>query len=66
VLVRAGAARMIEESGLRGDVLAAAIVDLFSDRERLARMGERARSLAMPDAARRLADLLFEAEGAGC
>jgi UDP-N-acetylglucosamine--N-acetylmuramyl-(pentapeptide) pyrophosphoryl-undecaprenol N-acetylglucosamine transferase len=62
VLVRAGAARMIEESGLTGDALAAAVLDLFSDRERLARMGERGRSLAVPGAARRLADLLFEAE----
>ena len=64
MLVRAGAARMIEESRLTGDVLAAAVIDLFSDRERLARMGELARSLAVPDAARRLADLLFEAEAA--
>jgi UDP-N-acetylglucosamine--N-acetylmuramyl-(pentapeptide) pyrophosphoryl-undecaprenol N-acetylglucosamine transferase len=60
VLVRAGAARMIEESVLTGDALAAAIVDLFSDRQRLAEMGGRARSLAVPDAARRLADLFLE------
>ena len=45
--------------------LTAAIADLLSDRERLAGMGERARSLAVPDAARRLADLFFEAEAAG-
>lgn len=61
-LVEAGAARMIEEPDLTGEALAGAVLDLFSDRERLARMGERARSLAVPDAARRLADLLFEAE----
>ena len=61
-LVEAGAARMIEESSLTGEVLASAVVDLMGDRERLVRMGEAARSLAAPDAAGRLADLLFEAE----
>jgi UDP-N-acetylglucosamine--N-acetylmuramyl-(pentapeptide) pyrophosphoryl-undecaprenol N-acetylglucosamine transferase len=61
-LVEAGAARMIEESRLTGDVLAAAVVDLIGDRERLVKMGEAARSLAVPDAAGRLAGLLFEAE----
>ena len=63
-LVEAGAARMIEESRLTGEVLAAAVRDLLCDRERLVRMGEAARSLAVPDAAGRLADLLFEAETA--
>ena len=61
-LVEAGAARMIDESALTGETLAAAVRDLFSDRGRLVRMGEAARSLAVPDSARRLADLLFEAE----
>jgi UDP-N-acetylglucosamine--N-acetylmuramyl-(pentapeptide) pyrophosphoryl-undecaprenol N-acetylglucosamine transferase len=61
-LVEAGAARMIEESRLTGETLAAAVVDLFGDRERLVKMGEAARSLAVPDAAARLAGLLFEAE----
>ena len=64
-LVEAGAARMIEEPELTGEVLAAAVRDLLSDRERLVRMGEAARSLAVPDAAGRLAGLLFEAETAG-
>jgi UDP-N-acetylglucosamine--N-acetylmuramyl-(pentapeptide) pyrophosphoryl-undecaprenol N-acetylglucosamine transferase len=62
-LVEAGAARMIEERELTVETLARAVADLFSDRQKLARMGEAARSLAVPDAARRLADLLFEAEG---
>ena len=62
--VAAGAARVIEEPELSAEALTASIADLMSDRERLARMGERARSLAVPDAARRLADLLFEAETA--
>ena len=63
--VAAGAARVIEEPELSAEALSASIADLLSDRERLARMGDRARSLAVPDAARRLADLLFEAEAAG-
>ncbi|HLN58714.1 MAG TPA: undecaprenyldiphospho-muramoylpentapeptide beta-N-acetylglucosaminyltransferase [Thermoanaerobaculia bacterium] len=61
-LVEAGAARMIEESRLTGEILAAAVVDLIGDRERLVKMGEAARSLAVSDAAGRLAGLLFEAE----
>jgi UDP-N-acetylglucosamine--N-acetylmuramyl-(pentapeptide) pyrophosphoryl-undecaprenol N-acetylglucosamine transferase len=61
-LVEAGAARMIEETALTGEALANSVRDLLSDRPRLVRMGEAARSLAVPDAARRLADLLFEAE----
>ena len=61
----AGAARFLEEKDLSGPVLAARIAGLFSDRPGLARMGERARALARPDAARRLADLLFEAEEIG-
>jgi UDP-N-acetylglucosamine--N-acetylmuramyl-(pentapeptide) pyrophosphoryl-undecaprenol N-acetylglucosamine transferase len=64
-LAEAGAARMIEESQLTGQALAGAVQDLLSDRARLAGMGERARGLAVPDAARRLADLLFEAEREG-
>ncbi len=59
----AGAARTIEESSLTGEALAGAIRDLFSDRALLTQMGGRARALARPDAAERLADLLFEAEG---
>jgi UDP-N-acetylglucosamine--N-acetylmuramyl-(pentapeptide) pyrophosphoryl-undecaprenol N-acetylglucosamine transferase len=61
-LVEAGASRMIEEAGLTGEALAREVRDLFSDRARLVRMGEAARSLAVPDAAKRLADLVFEAE----
>jgi UDP-N-acetylglucosamine--N-acetylmuramyl-(pentapeptide) pyrophosphoryl-undecaprenol N-acetylglucosamine transferase len=61
-LVEAGAARMIEETALTGEALAREVRDLFSDRAGLVRMGEAARSLAAPDAAKRLADLVFEAE----
>ena len=64
--VNAGAARLIEEQVLTGEVLAAAVTELIGDRERLVRMGQAARGLAVPDAAARLAGLFFEAEsGAG-
>ncbi len=58
----AGAARTIEERSLKGETLPTAIKELFSERAQLVEMGRRARLLARPDAARRLADLLFEAE----
>ncbi|MEO8431791.1 MAG: undecaprenyldiphospho-muramoylpentapeptide beta-N-acetylglucosaminyltransferase [Acidobacteriota bacterium] len=65
---REGAAEVIREGELDGDGLADAIRRLIADRPRLAAMGAAARALAAPDAAARLADLLFEAEapaGAG-
>jgi len=61
----AGAAITLEETELDGAGLAQAVRSLFADRVRLAAMGAAARRLAAPDAARRLADLLFEAEAAG-
>jgi len=61
---RAGAAVAIEEGALTGETLASAVHGLLADRARLHEMGERARGFARPDAAKRLADLLFEAEGA--
>ena len=59
----AGAAVVIEEGALTGEALAAAVCGLIGSRERLVEMGRSARSFARPDAAERLADLLFEAEG---
>ena len=59
----AGASVTIAESALSGDALAALVRDLLGDRPRLVAMGESARSFARPDAAKLLADLLFEAEG---
>lgn len=58
----AGAAVTIEERELNGPALSEAIRRLLSDRRQLAEMGRKARALAVPDAAERLADLLFEAE----
>ncbi len=60
---REGAAETIPEEELDGARLAGVIRRLISDRPRLVAMGAAARALAAPDAARRLADLLFEAEG---
>lgn len=60
-----GAARVLEEGALSGESLARSILELTSDRRRLLEMGRSARALAHPDAAGRLADLLFEAESSG-
>lgn len=60
---RAGAAVAIEEGAFTGEALAAAVRGLLSDRGRLAEMGRIVRAFARPDAAKALADLLFEAEG---
>jgi UDP-N-acetylglucosamine--N-acetylmuramyl-(pentapeptide) pyrophosphoryl-undecaprenol N-acetylglucosamine transferase len=60
----AGAAILIEEKALSGGSLAEAVLRLLADRALLCRMGEAARAFARPEAARLLADLLFEAEAA--
>jgi len=65
VLEEAGAAVVIEEKDLSADSLAAAVLRLLGDPSTLAEMGRHARCLAVPDAAGRLADLLFEAEREG-
>lgn len=57
-----GAARTIQEETLTGETLASAVRELFSNRQLLVWMAQRARDLAMPAAASRLVDLLFEAE----
>jgi UDP-N-acetylglucosamine--N-acetylmuramyl-(pentapeptide) pyrophosphoryl-undecaprenol N-acetylglucosamine transferase len=61
---RAGAAVVLEEKDLTGASLAAAVRGLLADPDRLRRMGEQARRRARPDAAARLADLLFSIERA--
>jgi UDP-N-acetylglucosamine--N-acetylmuramyl-(pentapeptide) pyrophosphoryl-undecaprenol N-acetylglucosamine transferase len=63
-LEAAGAARMVEERDLRGEALAALVRALIGDPPRLAAMGEAARRLGRPDAAARVADLVFPAEAA--
>lgn len=64
-LSEAGAALTVREEDLETNRLAAAIEELFSDRKRLARMGENARRLAKPQAAKIIVDLLFGAEAQG-
>lgn len=57
-LVAAGAARMIADGELTGETLAAVLDELLNDREGLRRMGEAAKTLGRPQAARELADLI--------
>ncbi|MGO4409042.1 MULTISPECIES: undecaprenyldiphospho-muramoylpentapeptide beta-N-acetylglucosaminyltransferase [unclassified Brevundimonas] len=57
-LSEAGAARVIAEDDLTVDSLTAALMDILSDPARLAAMSAAARSVAIPDAAARLADLV--------
>jgi UDP-N-acetylglucosamine--N-acetylmuramyl-(pentapeptide) pyrophosphoryl-undecaprenol N-acetylglucosamine transferase len=59
-LVRQGAAVMIEQGELTGDRLAGAIGALAEDAERRRRMGEAARRLARPDAAKVIVDKVLE------
>jgi len=57
-LVSTGAARLLEQSLLTGERLAAEVVELLRQPERLAAIGAAARKLARPDAAARIADLI--------
>lgn len=58
VLEKAGGAIVITESQLTPERLAAAITEIVNDPERAARMGAAARSLAVPDATKKIVDLL--------
>ncbi|MFM8303886.1 MAG: undecaprenyldiphospho-muramoylpentapeptide beta-N-acetylglucosaminyltransferase [Actinomycetota bacterium] len=62
-LVAAGAAVMVPDAECDGPRLAAELDALLDDRARLAAMGEAVATLARPDAAARVADLLEEAAG---
>lgn len=57
-LSEAGAARIIAEDDLTVDSLTAALSEVLSDPAKLAAMSVAARSVAIPDAAARLADLV--------
>ncbi len=57
VLVEAGAAAMLLEDQLTEATLLGTICELIGDPERLAQMGNRARGLAHPDAAQRIAEM---------
>ena len=56
VVAQAGAAVVVEQRGLEGSTLAAAITALVSDDQRRREMSAAARKLARPDAAARIAD----------
>jgi len=61
VMVKSGAARLIQERDLTPERLGAAISDLLGDRGRLLEMAEAARSSRIIDAAAQLADLCIAA-----
>jgi UDP-N-acetylglucosamine--N-acetylmuramyl-(pentapeptide) pyrophosphoryl-undecaprenol N-acetylglucosamine transferase len=61
VMVRCGAARLIQERDLTAESLGAAIAELIADRARLLKMAEAARGVRVIDAAARLADLCIAA-----
>jgi UDP-N-acetylglucosamine--N-acetylmuramyl-(pentapeptide) pyrophosphoryl-undecaprenol N-acetylglucosamine transferase len=63
VLAKAGAAEVIDQQDLTGDVLADRICSLAADRERLVAMSAAARRLARPDAARAIVDRALELVG---
>jgi UDP-N-acetylglucosamine--N-acetylmuramyl-(pentapeptide) pyrophosphoryl-undecaprenol N-acetylglucosamine transferase len=58
-LVDAGAAVMVANADLDGEVLGRLVRDLEEDPERRKRMGERAAALAQPGAAEKIADLCY-------
>jgi UDP-N-acetylglucosamine--N-acetylmuramyl-(pentapeptide) pyrophosphoryl-undecaprenol N-acetylglucosamine transferase len=58
LISEAGGAEVAPEKVLTVDVLAGALSKLLSDPARLVRMARGARSVAAPDAAERLADLV--------
>jgi len=61
----AGGAVVFPQVTLRPAALGEAVTRLLADRAALAAMGERARSLAVPDAADRIARVLFDVAGGG-
>jgi UDP-N-acetylglucosamine--N-acetylmuramyl-(pentapeptide) pyrophosphoryl-undecaprenol N-acetylglucosamine transferase len=63
LLVDAGAAVVLAEDALTVDVMAQSLEALLSDPDGLARMAAAAHSVALPDAAERLADLVEQTAG---
>jgi len=60
---RAGAATVLRDEELSGERLAAEVAAVIGDDGRMAEMTATSRSLAMPDAARRIADEILAAAG---
>ena len=65
VMVKVGAARIIQERDLTAENLSAIISELIGDRAALLKMAESARAARITDAATRLADLCAAAGAAG-
>ena len=65
VLEQAGAAQVMLDHSLSGNVLAQAVSGLINDPERLAEMGRHSRSLGRPDAAERVVSACRELVGLG-
>ena len=59
-LSRAGAARLVPDGEMNGERLYGEVAAVAPDADLLKRMGEAARSLAHPDAARRAAETIEE------
>jgi len=64
-LERAGAARLVPDDQMNGGKLVAVVAEMAGCAGALERMGEAARRFARPGAARRAAEILEEAAGAG-
>jgi UDP-N-acetylglucosamine--N-acetylmuramyl-(pentapeptide) pyrophosphoryl-undecaprenol N-acetylglucosamine transferase len=60
VLVRRGAARLLEQHEMTGERIAADILGLAADKQARAAMTAAARQLARPDAARMIVDRVLE------
>jgi len=58
VMERAGGAMVVTESALTPERLGLAIAEIINDPDRAVRMGMAARSLAAPDATKKIVDLL--------
>jgi UDP-N-acetylglucosamine--N-acetylmuramyl-(pentapeptide) pyrophosphoryl-undecaprenol N-acetylglucosamine transferase len=65
VLARGGAAELIADSELTGEMLARAVLGLARDRARLTAMGTAARQLAVPDAAAHVAEVCVQVAAEG-
>jgi UDP-N-acetylglucosamine--N-acetylmuramyl-(pentapeptide) pyrophosphoryl-undecaprenol N-acetylglucosamine transferase len=61
-LYRAGAAAVMEEKDLTAENLAGGVDQMLKDRPKLVLMGQKAKALGKPEAARELARLLFSLE----
>jgi UDP-N-acetylglucosamine--N-acetylmuramyl-(pentapeptide) pyrophosphoryl-undecaprenol N-acetylglucosamine transferase len=58
VIEQAGGAMVITEKELSAERLAGAIADVLRDPSRATRMGKAAKTLAMPDATKKIVDLI--------